>query len=36
MIVYKQAPNLKQRLVRSALQPTGCTVHDKFIEENND
>ena len=32
-IVYKQAPNLKQRLVRSALQPTGCTVHDKFIEE---
>ena len=31
--VYGQAPNLKQRLVRSALPPSGCTIHDKFVEE---
>ena len=32
-LVYGQAPNLKQRLVRSALLPSGCTIHDKFVEE---
>ena len=32
-VVYGQAPNLKQRLVRSALLPSGCTIHDKFVEE---
>ena len=31
--MYGQAPNLKQRLVRSALLPSGCTIHDKFVEE---
>ena len=32
-VVYGQAPNLKQRLVRSVLLPSGCTIHDKFVEE---
>ena len=32
-VVYGQAPNLKQRLVRSALLPSGCIIHDKFVEE---
>ena len=32
-VVYGQAPTLKQRLVRSALLPSGCTIHDKFVEE---
>ena len=32
-VVCGQAPNLKQRLARSALLPSGCTIHDKFVEE---
>ena len=32
-VVYGQAPNLKQRLARSTLLRSGCTIHDKFVEE---
>ena len=33
MVVHGQAPNLKQRLVSSSLLQSGCTIHDKFVEE---
>ena len=33
-VLYGQAPNLKQKLARLALLPSGCTIQDKF-ERNN-
>ena len=32
-LAYSQAPSLKQMLVRSALVPVGCMIHEKFLEQ---
>ena len=32
-VTYNQSPSIKNILVRSALLPKGCTVHNKYIEQ---
>ena len=35
MVTYKHGASIQEKLVRSALLPRTCTVHDKFLEQRN-